>query len=399
MIRESSEFVANLESRKSVVLQPRVQGQIERIFVRAGDTVKAGAPIMQIDSREQLAAVESQTKEVDSFRANAQRARASKYQAKAKVSQSISGLKNAEAAFKTLEADRKKALAKLKFNQDQYKRYQQLHAEGAVSRQMRDQFKNSLDTAQAELLAVEARLQAQRAEIESQKSNISAQEAEMKAQEAEVIRAKRQIKQVKADTQEQQARLQYYTITAPFSGTIGDIPIKEGNFVNPETKLTKLTQNDALEVNISIPASRSRDIRIGTIIELTNAQGKVVRTSRVFFISPNVANNTQSILIKARLDNASRQLRADEFVRARVIWEEQPGLRVPTIAISRIAGQNFVFVAEQNETGLVARQRPVQLGNIEGNNYQVLEGLKPGERIAVTGLMQLYDGVAIVSES
>jgi RND family efflux transporter MFP subunit len=399
MIRDSSEFVANLESRKSVVLQPRVQGQISRIFVRAGDTLKAGTPIMQIDSKEQLATVASRATEVDSARANTQRARASLQQAKAKVSQSIANLKNAEAALKTLEADKRKALADLKFSQDQYKRYQLLQAEGAVSRQMREQFRNNFDTAKAGLEAVEARIQAARAEIESHRSNIAAQQAEVEAQGAEVIESERQIQQAKANTQEQQARLQYYTITAPFDGTVGNIPVKEGNFVNPETKLAKLTQNDALEVNISIPASRARDIRIGTTIELVNAQDQNVGTSQVFFISPSVANNTQSILVKARLDNSNRRLRADEFVKARIIWKQRPGLMIPTNAISRIAGQNFVFVAEQSQTGLVARQQPVQLGNIEGNNYQVLEGLKPGERIAVTGLLQLSNGAAIVPES
>ncbi|TBR56886.1 hypothetical protein B4U84_25890 [Westiellopsis prolifica IICB1] len=398
-IRDSSEFVANLESRKSVVLQPRVQGQISRIFVRAGDTVKTGTPIMQIDKKEQLALVQSRIYEVDSARANAQRVRALQQQAKAKVLQSKASLKNASANLKTLEADRNKALADLKFNQDQYKRYQQIHASGAISRQALNQFGNSLDAAKAALLAVEARIQAQHAEIESQRSNIAAQQAEVEAQQAEILQAQRQIRQVQANTQEQQARLQYHTITAPFSSTVGNIPIKQGDFVSTETKLATLTQNDALEVNISIPIKRARDIRIGTTIELINAQGQNVGTSRVFFISPNVANNTQSILVKARLDNSNRRLRADEFVKAKIIWKQRPGLMIPTNAISRIAGQNFVFVAERSQTGLVARQRPVQLGNIEGNNYQVLEGLKPGERIAVTGLLQLSNGAAIVPES
>ncbi len=57
------------------------------------------------------------------------------------------------------------------------------------------------------------------------------------------------------------------------------------------------------------------------------------------------------VLVKARFDNAESKLRADEFVRARVIWEERSGLKVPTTAISRIAGQNFVFVTEPTETG------------------------------------------------
>ena len=399
IVRDCSEFIANLESRQSVVLQPRVQGQIERIFVKTGDKVKAGTPIMQIDSLEQLAAVKSRATEVDSARANTQRSRASKQQAKAKVLQSKASLNNAQANLKTLEADRRKNLADLKFNQDQYERYQQLHGEGAISRLALNQFGNSLDAAKATLSAVEARMKAARAEIESQKSNIAVQKAEVEAQRAEILKAEQEIRQAKADTQGQQARLQYYTIAAPFSGTVGNIPVKQGDFVNTDTRLTTLTQNDVLEVNISIPIKRSRDIRIGTKIELINAQGQIIGNSRVFFISPDVANNTQSILVKARLDNSRRKLRTDEFVKARIIWEQRPGLMIPTNAISRVAGQNFVFVAEQNQTGLIARQRPVELGNIEGNNYQVLEGLKSGERIAVTGLLQLSNGAAIIPES
>lgn len=58
-----------------------------------------------------------------------------------------------------------------------------------------------------------------------------------------------------------------------------------------------------------------------------------------------------------------------------------------------------MFVAQPNEAGLVSRQQPVKLGNIQGNYYQVLEGLEPNEQIAVTGLLQLYDGAAIAPES
>jgi RND family efflux transporter MFP subunit len=249
------------------------------------------------------------------------------------------------------------------------------------------------------LEAVEARIQAQRAEIESQKANTSAQQAELGARQAELTSAERQIQQAQANTQEQQARLGYYTIKAPFSGQIGNIPVKQGDFVSTETKLVKLAQNDTLEVNVSIPVDRAPDIKTGDAIELLNAQNEVVGTSRVFFIAPNVANGTQSVLVKARLDNTNGKLRADQFKRARIIWKKREGLKVPTIAISRIAGENFVFVAEKGKTGLVARQRPVKLGDIEGNNYQVLEGLKPNDLIAVTGLLQLSDGAAIVPQS
>lgn len=357
MIRDTSEFIANLESRKSVNLQPRVQGQISRIFVRAGDTVKAGTPIMQIDAAQQQAAVSASIAAVDSAQAE---------------------LDNARATLNTYQAERLEKVANLNFNRQQYQRFANLHTNGAISRQALDQYQNSLAGAKASLRVIDAQIEAQKAVI---------------------ARTERAVRQAQANTQQQQVQLQYFAITAPFDGTVGDIPVKVGSFVDSATRLATVTENKVLEVNISIPVNRSQDIRVGTPIELTDAQGKVIGISRVSFIAPNVANNMQSVLTKARLDNPKRQLRADEFVSARVIWEKRPGVTVPSIAISRVAGQNFVFVAKQGEAELVVRQRPVKLGNIEGNNYQVLEGLKPGERIAVTGLLQLSDGAAITPKS
>jgi hypothetical protein len=128
-------------------------------------------------------------------------------------------------------------------------------------------------------------------------------------------------------------------------------------------------------------------------------EGKTVGTSRVFFIAPNTTNAAQSVLVKSLFDNSRGQLRADQFVRARAIWDKSTGISVPTTAISRVAGQEFVFVAEKNQSGLIARQQAVKLGNIEGNNYQVMSGLKAGDRIAVSGLLQLSDGAAITPQS
>jgi multidrug efflux pump subunit AcrA (membrane-fusion protein) len=77
---------------------------------------------------------------------------------------------------------------------------------------------------------------------------------------------------------------------------------------------------------------------------------------------------------------------------------------VPTVAVSRIAGQTFVFVAtdqpqENGKTLRVAAQRPVQLGQLQGNNYQVIEGLKTGDEVVVTNILQLRDGAPIAPEA
>lgn len=135
-------------------------------------------------------------------------------------------------------------------------------------------------------------------------------------------------------------------------------------------------------------------------VQLMNQQGKLIGNSKVFFISPNINQQTESILIKTLFENAEGRLRADQQVSARMIWDERPGVLVPTPAVSRLGGQDFIFVAQsQGDAQLVARQKLIKLGNIEGSHYQVMEGLKPGERIVVSRVQQLSDGTAIAPES
>jgi multidrug efflux pump subunit AcrA (membrane-fusion protein) len=83
----------------------------------------------------------------------------------------------------------------------------------------------------------------------------------------------------------------------------------------------------------------------------------------------------------------------------KVIWDKRPGVLVPTTAVTRLGKETFVFVAEPSGSGFVARQRLVKLGDIEGNNYQVESGLKPGEKVVVSRVLILRDGVPITPES
>lgn len=362
IIEDSSEFVASLESRRSVTLQPRVQGQVAQIFVRSGDAVTAGTSIIQVDARQQQASVSSVS-------------------AAAEVARSQ--LENARATLKSLEAERISDQADLRLNRQEYERYATLAAQGAVARQVRDQYANRLATAQANLGAIDARIT---------------------AQEATINQAEKALQQAQANIREQQVQLQYYRITAPFSGVVGNIPVKIGDFVNTSTQLTTITQNQPLELNVFVPIERGSQVRKGTPVEVLDAQGKVLGISKVFFIAPSANNNTQSILIKALYENSQNLLRADQFARARVIWNQRPGVLIPTTAISRVAGETFVYVPETPESSeggfqLVARQKRVKLGNITGNNYQVLEGLQPGDRLIVSGLLNLRDGASIVPES
>ena len=90
-------------------------------------------------------------------------------------------------------------------------------------------------------------------------------------------------------------------------------------------------------------------------------------------------------------------LRTDQYVRAQVIWSSEPGLTIPVTSVTRINGQWFAFVAEPGEggKGLVARQRAVQLGPVIANNYTVVRGLKPGEKLISAGIQKIRDGAPV----
>jgi hypothetical protein len=72
---------------------------------------------------------------------------------------------------------------------------------------------------------------------------------------------------------------------------------------------------------------------------------------------------------------------------------------VPVLSVSRLAGQYFAFVAEpQNGGTYVARQRPLQIGQTVGNDYEVQNGIKPGDKVIVSGTQFLLDGAPVIPQ-
>ncbi|MBD2066924.1 efflux RND transporter periplasmic adaptor subunit [Leptolyngbya sp. FACHB-671] len=380
-VSESSEFVGTLTSRRSVDLRPEIDGRVTEILVQPGDTVEVGQPLVLLSPDQRAAEYASVLAAVNSARAT----RAS-----------------SASELQALQAERIAAVAEVDLQNENFRRTSQLVQEGALAQDQLDQVERDRRSAIATLNATDQRIQASRADL-----------AESEAA----------LQQAQANAAASNAQLQDTVIEAPFAGTMGDIPAKVGDFVNAGDVVTSVTQDQALELEISVPLERGPDLRTGQRVELIDAQGTPLTVGRINFTAPQVNTAAQSILVKANFDNPDGRLRAGQFVRARVIWDESPGVLVPTSAISRLGGETFVFVAEtpSAEEGqaqaeqapqeqapqrqapgaapqLIARQKQVELGDIEGNSYQVIEGLEPGEQIVVSGVLNLSDGVPIMPQ-
>jgi RND family efflux transporter MFP subunit len=263
-----------------------------------------------------------------------------------------------QATVKSQESSRAAQQANLSYAKQQYERSQGLFSAGVVSKQDLDQSKSALDAAQAQMDSLDAQVN------------------------------------------EQQVQLHYYKVVAPRSGIVGDIPVRVGDRVTSTTQLTTVDKPGSLEVYIYVPIEHSSQLKLNLPVQILDSDGKVLASSRISFISPQVDNTTQTVLAKAPIANSNDALRQSQFIRARIVWGTHQNPEVPILAVSRLAGQYFVFVAEpQNGGSYVARQKPLKIGQTVGNDYEVLDGLKPGDKVIVSGTQFLLDGAPVNPQS
>jgi RND family efflux transporter MFP subunit len=313
-IPETTEYLSILKSRHSATINPQVEGQITKIFVKSGDRVTPGTPLLQIDPLKQEATVSSQ-----------------------------------EASRAAQEANRRLAQVSLE-------RAKKLYEAGVISKQDLDNAQSGYDSADAQVKALDEQVRQQRVE------------------------------------------LRYYAVSAPMDGIVGDIPVRMGDRVTVSTLLTTVNEPGALEAYIYVPADRSKDLKLGLPVHLLDETGSLLDETRITFVSPQVETDTQTVLAKAAVGNPKSKLRIAQQIRAQVTWGTHDGPVVPVLAVSRINGQFFAFVAVNEGKGAVARQKQLKLGDTVGNNYVVLNGLQAGEHLIVSGTQFLQDGFPVAEQ-
>ena len=223
----------------------------------------------------------------------------------------------------------------------------------------------------------------------------AASQAEMEQAETALATSEAQLKVTEALLREQGVALAYHTVSAPTAGVVGDIPVRVGDRVTKSTLLTTIDESAGLELYINVPVQEALKLRIGLPVHLIDDRGAVLATERLSFVAASVDGATQSVLAKASLEKAVG-LRTEQFVRARIVWSETPALTAPIVALNRLGGQFFAYVAESGDAGTtVARQRAVEPGPVVGNDYVVKSGLKAGDRLIVSGVQKIGDGAPV----
>ena len=313
-IPQTTEYLSVLKSRQSAMINPQVEGQVTKIYVKSGDHVSAGMPLLQIDPLKQEATLSSQQATLAAQEANVR-------------------------------------LAKISLE-----RAQRLYEAQVVSKQDFDNAQSAYDAAAA------------------------------------------QVKALSDQVDQQKVELHYYKVSAPAEGIVGDIPVHVGDRVTVSTLLTTVDLPGALEAYIYVPADHAKDLKLGLPVRLLDENGSSVSDTHLTFVSPQVETDTQTVLAKAAVENARAKLRIAQQVRAQITWGWHEGPVVPVLAVLRINGQAFIFVAVHEGSGTVARQKLLRLGDTVGNDYEVLDGVKAGDHVIVSGTQFLQDGAPVMEQ-
>jgi RND family efflux transporter MFP subunit len=420
-VQESSVFVGTLQAPRFVTIKPQVEGRIKQIFIKEGDQVQQGQPIISLQNddaqallQQRVAAQQQANANLALLQAGARpeqiaQARATLAQAQARLQAAQSGAQPQEIAQAIAQIE--SAQSTLDLAKTRAKRYGELAKEGAVSQDQFEGYVKEQRSAASAVVVSQKRLEQLRrnrlsdinalsAVVEQQQQNLKQQQNGSRLEE--VAQARSQVSQAAAQVRAAQVQLQYSKILAPFTGLVGNMPLKVGDYAAKGDALTTLTKNDSFELNLAIPLSRTPQLQAGLPVQLLDAKGQSIAVGAVNFIAPNATADSQTILAKANFTNADRRLLNGQSVQAKTIWDEHPGILIPVTAITRLGGKTFVFVAQSapattaDRPALTAQQQPVELGAIEGANYQVMKGLKPGDKIVTSGLLSLTNGASII---
>ena len=301
--------VGNLEPVSKAQLATRIMVHVQQVRVEAGDRVKKGQVLVELDQKD----IVSRQK-----------------QALASLSSAKSRLENANSYFK---------------------RIKKLHDEQSATDQDLDNARTQFESAQAAVTAAEGQVS------------------------------------------EAQAHLNYSRLVAPFDGFVTAKTVETGDLASPGVPLVTVEDQDSMNIVATVNERAVGRISVGQQAWVkTEIPGSVRLPATVEAVIPSADPRTRTFQVKLVLGNPGGTLKSGMFTRVFFETGTAPILAVPDSAIVRKGQLTGIFTVDDN--GL-ARLRWLRLGRASGDMVEVLSGLNPGDRVALSGHHLLREGQKI----
>ena len=362
------EFVGATRAIDTVEIRARVEGFIEERLFEAGESVKANQLLYRIDPR--------------TYEADLQEAQAALADAEAQLVKAREGVE-----LLTAEAEMAEAEAGLVRARQDVTRLRPLAAEEAVSEQ-------DLDAAVAAEKAAEAQVRARKAEVDQQRLT----------QTTDIERGGAAVQRSKAALRRAELNLGWTEIRAPVAGRIGESLGQVGSLVTPNAQqpLTSLSPLDPISVSFQV-SERDYLSHFGregasavqkAAFELVLADGSQHPHAGKFRSAERALDTgTGTLQITADFPNPNGALLPGQFGRVRLAVGEREGVfLVPQKAVQQLQGVRSVYVVGEGDK---VTARTISVGEQQGENWVVQEGLEEGDRVIVDGLQYVQPGVQV----
>ena len=214
--------------------------------------------------------------------------------------------------------------------------------------------------------------------------------------------AKSQYDSAVASVEETQATIDRKTIRAPFTGDLGIRQVNAGQYLKSGDSIVQLESLDPIYVNFALPQQNIGLLSVGQSVHV-QADGFPDKTflGAITAINSAVDTSTRNIQVQATVKNPDHILRSGMFAGIQVVLpDNEKIIMVPSTALHYAPYGNSLFVVEtmkdlDGKEYLGVREQQVTLGKTRGDQVGVLKGLKPGDRIATSGIFKLRQGGAV----
>ncbi len=184
------------------------------------------------------------------------------------------------------------------------------------------------------------------------------------------------------------------TIRAPFAGVLGLRQVSPGALVTPGTAIATLDDIARVYVDFPVPEAMLANVAVGQVLTATSAAYPGRRfDGLVSTIDARVEQATRALTVRGDFANLDRALRPGMLLQVTLIRPERPALLVPEIAVVQVGNDSFVFRVKPDAS---VERADVRVGSRRDGLAEVLDGLKPGDRIVVDGTGKLRPGSKIV---
>ena len=385
------EATGNLASDAQTDVAPNVAGKIVEVNFDLGSYVQQGDVLVRLDARDAQIRVEQARAQVEQQRQAVNQANANAEQALANLRQTQARLGVGDGqTFQIKDFSQVKTItAQLELAEKELRRAERLLETGDIARTIYDQRRSQrdaligqLDEARSNAAVAIKAIDVAREAYEAARAAANTQRAAIATLEAQVATAEKSV----SDT----------IIRSPISGYVAEKVADVGEYISPSapnTKIATIVRTSTLRMRIDVPEASVGKVATGQGISLQVSAfpdrkfaGTVVR------IAPNVNQQARTLTVEAEVQNTEGLLKPGQFATVRITQSKpEPAVVVPVKAVKTVGDQNSVFVIQDG----IAREQLVQLGLLEGDYIQVKNGVIDGQRVVVSNLDQLSDGVFV----